>query len=152
MTLLKEVAERASVVEEFGPELVTNEVPYSDPVFPSSVVTEGLYSADLSGRPNCNIRHIGAHPCVKKQLLLDLSKVAISGRGMRGFHMDEDPAQASPTVAVLLKGRKVWFVSRQAQTAVIYLVRRGWTIQELVGQVKVIDSVVKSSSEDSGSA
>ena len=35
-----EVAERASVVEEFGPELVTNEVPYSDPVFLSSVVAE----------------------------------------------------------------------------------------------------------------
>ena len=84
--------------------------------------------------------------------MLDLSLVAISGRGMRGFHVDEDPAPAYPTAAVLLNGRKVWFVSKQSQTAVRYLVRRGWTIQELVGQVKVIDSVVKSSSENSGSA
>ena len=84
--------------------------------------------------------------------MLDLSLLAISGRGMRAFHVDEDPAPAYPTVAVLLKGRKVWFVRRQSQTEVRYLVRRGWNIQELVGQVKITDSVEKSSSEDSGSA
>ena len=97
---IKEVAERASVVEEFGPELVTNEVPYSDPVFPSSVVAEGLYPADRTGQPSSNIRHFGAHHFVEKRLLLDLSLLAISGRGMRGFHVDEDPARAYPNVAV----------------------------------------------------
>ena len=137
-------------MEEFGPELVTNEVPYSNPVFSSSVVAEGLYPADRAGQPSSSIRHFGAHPSVEKRLLLDLSLLAISGRGMRGFHVDEDPAPAYPTVAVLLKGRKVWFVSRQSQTAVRYLVRRGWTIQELVNHVKVLYSVKKSSLEDRG--
>ena len=131
---------------------MTNEVPYSHPVFPSSVVAEGLYPADRAGQPSSSIRHFGAYPSVKKRLLLDISLLAISGRGMRGFHVDEDPAPAPayPTVAVLLKRRKVWFVSRQPQTAVRYLVRRGWTIQELVNHVKVLYSVKKSSLEDRG--
>ena len=68
-------------MEEFGPELVTNEVPYSDPVFSSSVVAEGLYPADRAGQPSSSIRHFGAHPFVEKRLLLDLSLLAISGRG-----------------------------------------------------------------------
>ena len=131
-----EVAERASL-KEFEPELVTLETPRRDAAFVDSMVTEELYPVDASGRASNEDLFYECAESVDSQLLTDLSLLAISGRRLRGFHVDEDPVPAFPTVAELLKGKKVWFVYERSQTAVRHLVRRGWTLHEVMDEAQV---------------
>ena len=128
------MVDRASLREEFEPELVTLETLRRDAVFTDSVVTKGLYPADASSRVSDEALFYEFAENVDSQLLIDLSLFAISGRGLRGFYVNKDPEPAYPTVAVLLRRRNVCNCS---QTAVRLLIRRGWTLHELVKEVHV---------------
>ena len=94
--------------EEFSPELVTIKVPRPDPVFPGLQVTSSLYPVDRAGRLPSSSHHFECSEHADQTMMTDLSLLAISGRGQRGFHVHEDSVPAYSTLAVLLKGKKTW--------------------------------------------
>ena len=121
---------------ELRPQLISPCKAYVDSFNSSTEVLESVYPHSGNKIPSNDSKLFHFHD-IEAKLCPDPSLLCLSGIGFRGFHVDEDPAPGYPTVAVLTKGKKIWLFSAQNKRTERFYVRRGWTVEEVIGLVKM---------------